>query len=124
MPVQQLNNETVDQVINDRDTVLIDFWAPWCGPCRAFKPVFEAAAESHGDVVFAACNTEEQPELAAAFGIRSIPTVMAFREGVLVYTRPGALPAEAVDELLRQLRALDMAEVHANARPAAAAAGS
>jgi thioredoxin 1 len=113
MPVRQLTNETVNEVLNDRDTVLVDFWAPWCGPCRVFKPVFEAAAERHADVVFAACNTEEQPELAAAFGIRSIPTVMAFREGVLVYSQPGALPAEAVDELLRQVRALDMAEVHA-----------
>jgi thioredoxin 1 len=120
MPVRQLTSETVNEMLNDRDTVLVDFWAPWCGPCRVFKPVFEAAAERHGDVVFAACNTEEQPELAAAFGIRSIPTVMAFREGVLVYSQPGALPAEAVDELLRQVRALDMVEVHAKAQPAGA----
>lgn len=121
----ELNESNFEEEVLKSDIpALVDFWAPWCGPCRGFKPVFEAAAERHGDVVFAACNTEEQPELAAAFGIRSIPTVMAFREGVLVYARPGALPAEAVDELLRQLRALDMAEVHANARPAAAAAGS
>ena len=124
MPIQRLTPETVNQVINDRDTVLVDFWAPWCGPCRVFKPVFEAAAERHADVVFAACNTEEQPELASAFGIRSIPTVMTFREGILVYAQPGALPAEAVDELLRQVRTLDMVEVHANARPAAEAAGA
>ena len=117
MAVEALTTDKFDSTVTGSDIVVIDFWAPWCGPCRVFKPVFEAAAERHADVVFAACNTEEQPELAAAFGIRSIPTVMAFREGVLVYSQPGALPAEAVDELLRQVRALDMAEVHAKAEP-------
>jgi thioredoxin len=113
MPVIELTQDNLSDTIENNDTVIIDFWAPWCGPCQTFKPIFADAAERHDGVVFAACNTEEQQELGAMFGIRSIPTVMIFREKVAVFGQPGMLPAEALDELLTKVAELDMAEVHA-----------
>lgn len=112
MAVIELTQENFEQTILNNDFVIVDFWAPWCGPCRGFAPVFEAASDKHPDIVFAKVNTEEEQALAAHFQIRSIPTLMIFREKVIIYAQPGALPASALDDLIARARELDMAKVH------------
>jgi thioredoxin 1 len=106
----QLTEETFAKTVK-QGIVLIDWWAAWCGPCRAFAPIFEQAANRHRDVTFAKIDTEAEPALAAAFGIRSIPTLMAFRDGVLLFEQPGALPGAAIDRLIEAVRGLDMDDV-------------
>jgi thioredoxin 1 len=112
MAVTPLTKDNINELIENNDILIIDFWAPWCGPCRSFKPIFEAASERHDEIAFAACNTEEEGEVAAMFQIRSIPTTVIFREKVAVFGQPGMLPAEALDDLLGKVKALDMDEVH------------
>lgn len=113
MAVIELTEENFAEVITDKNTVIVDFWASWCGPCRGFAPTFEAASEKHSDIVFAKVNTEEQQQLAANFNIRSIPTLMIFRERVVIFNQAGALPPQALDQLLENAKALDMQKVHA-----------
>ena len=113
MSVINLTTDNLEQTIESNGIVIIDFWAAWCGPCRAFKPTFEAATEKHTDVSFMSCNTEEQSEVAAMFQIRSIPTLVVFRDGIPVFGQPGMLPAAALDELLQKVRELDMDAVRA-----------
>lgn len=112
MAVVDLNQANFEQTVLNNDFVIIDFWAPWCGPCRGFAPVYEAASDKYPDIVFAKVNTEEEQALAAHFQIRSIPTLMIFREKVIIYAQPGALPASALDDLIARARELDMAKVH------------
>ena len=103
-----LTEATFEQTIAENDIVLVDWWASWCGPCRMFAPVFDAAAAQHTDIVFAKIDTETEQALAGAAGIMSIPTLMAFRDGVLIFSQPGALPAPALEDLITQVRGLDM----------------
>jgi len=113
MSIVELNEETFQATVEDGKPLIIDFWAPWCGPCRQFAPVFDAAAAKHPDVTFAKVNTEEEQELAAGLRIRSIPTLMVFRERVLLFSQAGALSAAQLDDLIEQVQAVDMEKVHA-----------
>jgi thioredoxin 1 len=113
MPTQEITKESFNDTINNNDIVLVDWWASWCGPCRSFAPVFEEASGRHTDIVFGKIDTEAQPELAAMARITSIPTIMAFREGILIFSQAGALPGPTLEELIGKVRELDMAQVHA-----------
>jgi|SRR5947209_10534289 len=114
MPTQEITKETFNDTINANGIVLVDWWASWCGPCRSFAPVYEEASQRHSDIVFGKIDTEAQPELSAMAQISSIPTIMAFRDGILIFSQPGALPGPTLEELIGKVRELDMEHVHAS----------
>jgi thioredoxin len=111
MATIELTKDNFENVVTNNDMVLVDFWAPWCGPCKGFAPIYEAASEQYKDVVFAKVNTDDEQELAGHFAIRSIPTIMLFREQVLLFSQPGSLSAAGLESVIAQARALDMDEV-------------
>jgi thioredoxin len=113
MATTNLSLEQLEPTLDDNDIVLIDFWAEWCGPCKMFGPIYERASEKYPDIAFTKCNTEENQDLAESFGIRSIPTLSIFREKILIFMQPGALPEEALEDIISQVKNLDMNDVRA-----------
>lgn len=113
MSTLELTKENFESIVAREGITFVDFWAEWCGPCRMFGPIFEDASNTHSEIIFGKVDTEDQQELAAAAGISSIPTLMAFRDGILVFSQPGALPAPSFEELVQAVKALDMDEVRA-----------
>jgi len=122
MATKELTQESFQETIEGNDIVLVDWWADWCGPCKMFAPVYDEVSQKHDDIVFGKIDTEDQQQLAAAAGISSIPTLMAFRENVLVFSQPGAINAQQLEHLIEQVRDLDMEEVHKQVEEARAKA--
>ena len=123
MAVQELTKENFEQVITGNATVIVDYWAPWCGPCRGFAPVYERVAQKHPDIVFAKVNTDAEQEIAGHFQIRSIPTLMIFRDNVIIFSQPGALAQGAFEQVIEKAKALDMEDVRRQISERQAAAG-
>ena len=113
MATEEITAQTFEETITNNDIVIVDFWAPWCGPCRSFAPIYEKVSDNHSDIVFAKVNTEEEQDLAAHFQIRSIPTLMIFREQVVLFAQPGMLSEGQLEQVIGQVREVDMAKVHA-----------